>query len=190
MLICLRPCSPSFESAWRAGTSGTINCMTIDDVMYGYTPIAATLMLASAPPLKMFMKPSTVLCLNAWSSAAGSTPGTGTLEMKRKMTMSANVNSSFSRMSGWAIALTAAWSSCGLCGCSRLPAAAIAFAFGGFGRRTAAFFDSGSALGARPFRFAFAQLDDGTAGCFDLLFGRHGETVSRYCQLLRERPRG
>ena len=41
-----------------------MSCMTIEAVMYGYTPIAATLMFASAPPLKMFRNPSTVLCSN------------------------------------------------------------------------------------------------------------------------------
>ncbi len=39
--------------------------------MYGYTPIAATLMFCSAPPVKMFRKPSTVLRSNMSSSAAG-----------------------------------------------------------------------------------------------------------------------
>ena len=68
-------------------------------------------MCESAPPLKMFMKPRTVLCLKASSSLAGSTPGTGTLETNRKMMMRAKVKSSFSRMSGWAIALMAAWRS-------------------------------------------------------------------------------
>ena len=72
--------------------------------MYGYTPIAAMLMLASAPPLKMFRNPSTVLCSKMLSSAAGLTPGTGTFDTNRNITTIANVKSSFSRMSGWAIA--------------------------------------------------------------------------------------
>ena len=65
-------------------------------------------MCDSAPPLKIFMKPRTVLCLKASSSFDGSTPGTGTLETNRKITINPNVKSSFSRMSGWAIALMAA----------------------------------------------------------------------------------
>ena len=109
--------------------------------------MATTLICERAPPLKIFMKPRTVLCLNASSSRAGSTPGTGTFETKRKMMINANVKSSFSRMSGWAIALMAAWRSCGLCaGCCL--AAAIAFTsggvvarrlFSGFGRLLGAF---------------------------------------------------
>src|SRR3990172_1098142 len=108
-------------------------------------------MLASAPPLKMFMNPSTVLCLNAWSSAEGSTPGTGTLETKRKITTSAKVKSNFSRMSAWDLALIAAWRSCGRCAACCLPAAAIALTL--------------------DVTYVAVRLDDGLVGCFDLIFG-------------------
>src|SRR3990172_7388387 len=77
--------------------------------------MAATLMFWRAPPLKMFRKPRTVLSRKRASSARGLIPGTGRLETKRNSTSSANVKISFSRMSGWDIALMAACSSCGRC---------------------------------------------------------------------------
>jgi hypothetical protein len=53
----------------------------------------------------MFMKPRTVLFRKISSRAAGLIPGTGRLDTKRNTTRRAKVKSSFSRMSGWKIAL-------------------------------------------------------------------------------------
>ena len=72
-------------------------------------------MLASAPPLKMFRNPRTVLFSKMLDTASGFTPGTGTFDTNLKMIRIMNVKRSFSRISGWPNACTAACSSCGRC---------------------------------------------------------------------------
>src|SRR3990172_6073514 len=97
--------------------------------------MAATLMFCRAPPLKMFMKPRTVLSRKMRSSWLVSIPGTGRLEVKRNRTRMANVKNSFWRMSGCDRALIAACSSCGRCCCALLAVATADlhyFAAGGF----------------------------------------------------------
>ena len=72
-----RPYSPSWERALSCGRTGVNICMTMDEVMYGYTPIAATLMDARAPPLKRLRKPRRASCSNDCDRACTLTPGTG-----------------------------------------------------------------------------------------------------------------
>ena len=64
LIFCL-PYSPSWDSAFRLGMTGTRICITMDAVMYGYTPSAATLRFASAPPLNRFRKPRSACDSNA-----------------------------------------------------------------------------------------------------------------------------
>ena len=113
-LIRCRPYSPSWLSVLRLGITGTRICMTMDAVIYGYTPRAATLMRERAPPLNRSKKPSSACCSNAWLSAWMSTPGTGTWATNRKTVSMARVNSIFARRSGTRIASIIDWMSCGL----------------------------------------------------------------------------
>src|SRR3990170_2491567 len=90
--------------------------MTMEAVMYGYTPRAATLMLRSAPPLNRFRKPRIALSSNACSRSCVFTPGMGMCATNRNTTSSPMVKSSFRRMSGCWKASRTAWSSRGLLG--------------------------------------------------------------------------
>ena len=84
-VILRRPDSPSFCSAFRLGTTWTINCMTIEAEMYGITLSANRLKRSSAPPENMLnmstMVPSWVSI--SCSIASGLTPGTGMKQPSR-----------------------------------------------------------------------------------------------------------
>src|SRR5579884_384203 len=108
-LILLRPYSPSLESSSSRGTIGTSSCMTIDDVMYGYTPIATIEKVCNDPPERMFSICSKLFWFNADCSAPVFTPGTGTWAAMRNTTRSPSVNRILRRRSGTLNALRAAF---------------------------------------------------------------------------------